>query len=75
MNFGVIATTVFSLAVLNGAYAATDKNRVLVEARWYTEAYVKQVLAHSNPRLLDSAFPSTVTYVFAADAPGFQPNQ
>lgn len=73
MNFGVIATTVFSLAVLNQAYAATDKNRVLVEARWYTEAYVKQSLANSNSRLLASAFPSTATYVFASDSPGFRP--
>ena len=73
MNFGVIATTVFSLAVLNGAYAENDKNRVLVEARWYTEAYVKQSLANSNSRLLASTFHPMVTYVFAADAPGFRP--
>lgn len=73
MNIGVFATAVFSLAVLNVACAATDKNRVLVESRWYTEAYVKQSLANSNPSLLASAFPSTATYVFAADAPGFRP--
>ncbi|MBM3111403.1 hypothetical protein H8F21_22310 [Pseudomonas sp. P66] len=73
MNFGVFATTVFSLAVLNGAYAENNKDRVFVEARWYTEAYVKQSLANINPRLLSAAFPPMANYVFAADTPGLRP--
>lgn len=74
MNFGVIATTVLSLAVLNGAYAATDKNRVLVEARWYTEAYVKEHLPSTNSSFLGEIFHKKVTYSFSGDTPEFQPN-
>lgn len=73
MKVRAFAVSIFSFAVLNCAYAEADRSRVLIETRGYTQAYVKQSLGNSNPRLLASVFPNNVAYVLAADAPGFQP--
>lgn len=70
MNFSLIAIAVLSLVFANNAHAATDKKRVKIEARWYTQAYIKQHLAQNDPRRLASAYSSTVSYIFAADASG-----
>ncbi|MEG0858384.1 MAG: hypothetical protein RSD81_00930 [Pseudomonas sp.] len=72
MKLSTFAAAVFSLAVANSAYAESDKNRVLIEGRWYSEAYIKEHLSHSNPKLLRAAFQKAVTYAFAADGPGFR---
>lgn len=72
MKPGVLATALLSLAVLDCAFADGDKDRALIEARWYTVAYVKEQLAASNPELLASTFNKNVTYVFSAETPGFQ---
>lgn len=73
MKLRVLAVVVFSCAVLNGAYAAADKNRVLVDARWYTEAYIKQYLSNIKSSFLGPIFHKNVAYSFSGDAPGNKP--
>ncbi|TDF84388.1 hypothetical protein [Pseudomonas sp. H9] len=73
MTLSKLAIAAFSWAMLNGAYASADKDRVRVEARWYTEAYVKEHLKTSDPKLLRSAFHPSATFLYAGDASGFKP--
>lgn len=72
MKLRTLAIAVISWAAINGAQAGSDKNRVLFDARWYTEAYVKEHIKDRYPALYRSAFHPSVSYVYAADAPGFK---
>ncbi|MCK1788808.1 hypothetical protein [Pseudomonas violetae] len=72
MKLRVLAVVVFSCAVLNGAYAAADKNRVMSEARWYTEAYVKEYLSKIKSSFLGPIFHKNVAYSFSGDAHGYK---
>lgn len=72
MKLRVLAVAGFSYALLNCVYAAADKNRELIEARWYTEAYVKEHLPRTNSSFLGEIFHKKVTYSFSGDTHEFQ---
>lgn len=69
---GMLAVALFSFGVLGSAHASPDKDRVLVEVRWYTEADIKAHFSRTDPGVLASVFPKNVTYAYAVDPPRFK---
>lgn len=69
MTLKALAVVGLFLTMHQSALAFVDDKRVLSAHRWYTEAYVKDVLAKRHPSLYKDAFHKSVAYSFAADGP------